>query len=216
MRKEDIRSAYSQVRAPGPLYDKILQGAKPRYSLRPGLVIAYTLFVGTLCFVLGGAALNNSLWETDLTVDYTMQAAVITADGKVTETFQITVQGNIYGAKDKHSKMELSILMPNSFRYRYVVPKEGAFTSISGINDELPYYVWMGYGYDTVTNRPVMGSYAMSVEKEILIMDWDDGQDLYLAATTDPNADFAAILDYFEDYLGLYSFSDHSMIGKAN
>ena len=208
MRKEDIRSAFSQVRAPGPLYDKILQAAKPRRILRSGLMIAYTLFVGALCFALGGAAANTSLREADLTVDYTMQAALITAEGEITETFEITVRGNIYGAKDLHCEMELSVLMPESFRYRYHTPNEGTATSFSGINDELPYYVWWGYGYDAVANKPVMGSYAMSVEKEFLIMDWDDGQDLYLVAAADLNADFAAVLEYFDSYLALYSFTD--------
>ena len=207
MRKKDIRSAFSGVRAPEQLYDKILQRTKPRYKLRPGLIIAYTLFVGALCFVLGGAAQNKPLQEASLTIDYTMQAALITADGQVTESLQITVQGSIYGDKDKQPQLELAIVTPDSFRYRYHTPDEGIATSISGVYDDLPYYVWLVYGYDTKSDKAIFSSCAMSVEKEFLIIDWDDGEDLYLVAAADPTEDFASVLEYFEDYMKLYSFS---------
>lgn len=207
MRKEDICSAFSQIRAPERLLDKVLQCATPRYSLRPALIIAYTIFVGALCFALGGAVPNRPLMEASFTVDYTMQAALITADGEVKETLQVTVQGNIYGDRDKQPRMELAISTPDSFRYRYHAPNEGTATSISGVYDTLPYYVWLGYSYDTLADSAVFSSCAMSVEKEFLIMDWDDGESLYLVAATDPSVDFVSILEWFKGYLDLYAFS---------
>lgn len=207
MRKEDICSAFSQIRAPERLLDKVLQRTTPRYSLRPVLIIAYTIFVGALCFVLGGTVQKKPLMEASFVVDYTMQAALINADGEIVETLQITVQGNIYGDSDKQPRMDLTITTPDSFRYRYSKPDAWTATSVSSVYDRLQYYVWMCYSYDTLENNPVFSSCAMSVEKEYLIMDWDDGEPLYLVAATDPKVEFSSILEWFEDYLDLYDFS---------
>lgn len=205
MRKQELRSALSEIQAPQLLLTKVVLRAKPRRSLRPLVIIAYTILVGAIGFVLGGAAMYTSPREASMPVDYTMQAYVVNAEGEVQETLEISVNGYINGEKGKRPELDLSIILPESFRYRYY--NLDTQHSWSGVYDDLPYYVWTTFSIDEI-GEPLFGSYALCVQKEFLIMDWDDEASLYLVAATDRYTAPKEILDYFEGYLDMYAFEN--------
>lgn len=208
MRKQELQSALSEIKAPDMLLTKVIRRAKPRRSLRPLVIIAYTILIGAIGFALGGAAMYNSPQEASTPVDYTMQAYLVNAEGEVQETLEISVNGYIHGEKDKRPKLDLSIILPESFRYRYDKPDQGMSASFSGVYDDLSYYVWAGYSLDMDTSEAIFGIYAMCVVEEYLIMDWDDDESLYLVAATDRYTAPKEILDYFEGYLDMYAFEN--------
>ena len=46
----------------------------------------------------------------------------------------------------------------------------------------------------------VFGNTVLCVEKQYLLVDWDDGEDVYLVASTHSGTEYVDILQYFADY----------------
>lgn len=142
---------------------------------------------------------------TEGEMGWLMNAMLVTPDGQVQEQFEITVDDIILNTDSNTMSLALDIRTPETFRYVFEVPDTG-YPVISGKTDGLPYYVWMGYSFDRSIGDYSWGSYALCMEQEYLIMNWNDDESLFLVASRDTEIAPSAILAYFQGYLDLYAF----------
>lgn len=143
-------------------------------------------------------------------IDLNLTGMVVDADGNIKNHLQknvnVTIQGTRTDNAEGYDELELDIAFSDN--YRYVI---GHLPTISASSDSkyilLDYDVCYGIGYDEVaaTSRPVM--FAMSTDREYLILEWEGDEGEYLVASADPDTTPAEIMEYFREYLEVFSFS---------
>lgn len=134
-------------------------------------------------------------------IAWTMYGTWITPDGKTGEETELTVLGMITQT-DTHDSLIADIRFPDSFRYHYQPLTE--FVSFSRQIPDLPYLVCPHFSYNKVAHDAVWAYLALCPEKEYMIFRWDESQDRYLVASTNPDADPQEILDYFQGFIDFH------------
>ena len=200
MRKEEYVQAFSQVHAPKALTEKLLQPKlRPNYTRKFAVLAAWAVFASILGMFLVGAASNQPITEATLVVDWTMYAALVNSEGEIFDRAEIRLSGKVYGNEDPR-KADVHFETPKTFRYEDWPVPNWINQSISGSHDDLAYYVWQGYDVDRKKKDIVFGNTVLCVEKQYLLVDWDDGEDVYLVASSHSGTEYVDILQYFADY----------------
>lgn len=134
---------------------------------------------------------------TSGTLDWTMTAYQITADGAVENSFSMTISGSILD-KDDRTYLSLSISLPDTFRYQFANADPDG-DPVMGITASGDLYA-ARYTYDRVANTPAFCNYAINAEKGYFLAWWGEEFGDYLVAATDPATTPADIMAHFEEY----------------
>lgn len=192
--------------------------ALPKRKRMSRLAALAACFAVVLLF--GGVMLGMALTDPPATspedvpsavIDWDMYAVWVDADGNVAEgqqAFQFSLECTVY---DSASRLEYEFVFPEGFRYEILKPDTGASPVYVLELSDFTYYVAFGYQYDFQTEDIVFGYWALSLEKECMIFEWEhinggaENPGIYLLAFRDPNTDPKEILNYFQGYLDIYS-----------
>lgn len=126
---------------------------------------------------------------------WNMTAVLVDQQGQVKETMELT-------AKVKAWEQEGEIYYALYFHY-----PENIYNSVSGVipntDQGKPYNCCGGTGAETgeAGKRAASLYAAFDLVKECFIADFDDGEDVYLIAYKNPNADLDALWAYFQDFI---------------
>ena len=149
--------------------------------------------------------------------DWTMYGIVVDSVGNPVnyahyylEDFSVSC--TIDPQKDNSAEMTLRIVLPESFQYMFEKASEPDATTEYYSNNrkftDEPYYVMHSYSYDRRANESVFTNIGLCTQKEYMIFNWEDGEDLYLVASTDPNTEPNDILQYFRIFREMYAIDD--------
>lgn len=150
-------------------------------------------------------------------IDWTMYASVVRSDGTPVkgeeyDIEQFTVSGFINKKRDGTAEMNLRIVMPETFRYMYNNKNRKSDTSeyisINRKYTDEPYYMMNCYTYDRIANGGDFTYIGLSDEMEYMIFSWEDGEDLFLVASTDANLGSDEIMEYFRQFRETYTVED--------
>lgn len=147
-----------------------------------------------------------SLSVPDSRIDWTMYGYMVSPGEEPISTTDLSVSGTVTYGETGTDVLELDIAFPQTARYRYDGPT--AYYSQSRDIWGLGYFVCASYSYDSSANASVFSCFAVSLDKEYVIFNWEDGQDLYLVASTDPETDPHDILAYFQIFREKYAVDD--------
>lgn len=174
---------------------------KPKFYLTVTVCLILALCVAVGCTFTGSP---DPTAETTA-IDWTLYGTLITADGEILETIEFTLTGTVEDYPDDADQtdvLSLDVNFPDSFRYTYDSfefgdPNIGEYLDV-------PYYVSSGLAYDRSANAYTASGYALSMEKEYIVMYWQDA-DSFLIASRDPKTEPGAIMDHFREFLDLYA-----------
>lgn len=173
------------------------------------VTIIFTLLSIFLCGCTSNQLLDPSTEPTApvmTNIDLLLEGFVINADGKALKPVTVTIQGTRTDNADGYDELELDIAFSDN--YRYVI---GHLPTVSYSSNSqyilLDYDVCMGYGYDGVTETARAVVFALCTERQYLILEWEGVDDEYLVASADPDTAPAEIIEYFQEYLEVFSFS---------
>lgn len=183
-------------------------------------ITLYLVLILALTVVLGGCAnagLGNTTESTtlqttdpatvpDSRIDWTMYGYMVSPGEEPISTTDLSVSGTVTYGETGTDVLKLDIAFPQTARYRYDGPT--AYYSQSRDIWGLGYFVCASYSYDSSANASVFSCFAVSLDKEYVIFNWEDGQDLYLVASTDPETDPHDILAYFQIFREKYAVDD--------
>ena len=150
-------------------------------------------------------------------IDWTMYGIVVDSAGNQYNYVQyfldeFTVTGTIDDIDFNRAELKLRIVLPETFQYRFETEQDpDRFTEYPSYNRAYTgesYYVIHSYSYDRRENQSVMTAIGLCREKEYMIFNWDDGKDLYLVASTDPDTTPTEILEYFLQFREIYQIDD--------
>ena len=152
--------------------------------------------------------MNQGIWpETEkpniLPIEWQMKSVWIGSDGQVGDSLDISVIGEIRDYADSADDVNLDFVFPANFRYRFGTDETEA-TSNADLQHDLDYFVVPTYGYDSEINAPEFCIYALSTEKEYLIIKWSN-QDKYLVASTHLDTTPLEIFQYFHRFVEVYT-----------
>ena len=184
-------------------------------SVRSILVILFVIVLSSQLIGCSNTAvpptLDESPTEAEATpIDWTMYGHVITPDGTVHSTVVFSVSGSYTRKIKDYDTLKLKICFPDTFRYQLDQPGDPfkEFISQSHKVWGLAYFTNAGFAYDSLTHGGIPICYALDPEFEYAIFDLDDGSDMYLVASTDPDIKPTKILLYFTLFRNEYAFSD--------
>lgn len=155
------------------------------------------LIICSLCIPMFGCAEAEKL-------DLTMHASLLSGDGQVQQTFSLSISGPITHSDDG-TTLDFMIRFPSEFGFTYDLPDQGKYTNMAAGIEKFDYYIWCGFLFANKSSDTIIAEFALSTEKEYLIVHWNDGEDHLLVASTDPNATVAEIQDYFSEFTALYA-----------
>ncbi len=157
------------------------------------IVIVCVALIGTAVWVFTGPLTGNTR------VDWTMQAYLVSADGNVVETTEISIAGRIKDRTDKRDSLWLGFTMPDSFQYPLSAKGETENYNLDK-DGHLPYYVCHEYFFNQHTASFFSAYYAIDTQKEYFIAYWDDGSGQCLVASTG-EVDPQVILAHFQTFI---------------
>ncbi len=162
-----------------------------------------------VCILAAALLLGAIIWAADgfprtVRVNWTMQGALTDPQGQVQQTLSLTVQGKIKDYPSKSDVLELDIILPESFHFSFSGAESGISSGYRPENAD--YYLCSGFAYDKAENAPIFCQFGIDASQEALIIDWDDSQDLYLVAATDPEYSPDSLLAHFQVFLADRAF----------
>lgn len=214
------------IRALDAIPDAQLQSAMGVYERKKKLKYIWVRAVAcmTVLLVLGGTMLGMEMAQPDETrpqnvpsaqIDWNMYAVWVDQEGNVQrgeEPFMFSLQCAIYDrGGTSATELDYVFTFPENFRYEIKIPSNGPAPANGPKMTGYPYYVSFGYVYDFQIVDYTFAYWAMSLEKEWMIFEWEyyDGSEkdpgAYLIAFRDPNANPQEILTYFQGFLDSYS-----------
>ncbi len=136
------------------------------------------------------------------TLNWQLYGTWISADGTTHEPAAGSITGTAQLGETGEDRMELSITFTEGCNYMYTNPI--TYISQSRKYLKVPYCVSPHYAYNKTKNDSVFSYIGISIDKEFVIFHWQDKDNLYLVASTDPDADPKDILSYFSVYVNTY------------
>lgn len=162
-----------------------------------GIGIMFLTLVALAVWLFTGPLSGNTK------VNWQMNGTLVTADGTLEETMELSIVGKIHKDPDERDILTLDITLPDDFPYSFKGRDIPRFYSSSDEIDEFPYYVCSGFCYGKAQNEPVLCTFAFDEEKGWAIFWWLDNPGQYLIASRDTDADPAAILAHFQGFIDL-------------
>lgn len=134
-------------------------------------------------------------------IDWSMQAAVISLDGQIVETFSISVFGEIEKDPQERDTLRLNIRLPEDFNY--MLPEEPTiFYSAAETVVSVPYYICGGtYCLERASGDTALVELALSEQQEFMILYFPETPDTFLVASTNHNVKPEEILTYFDFFV---------------
>lgn len=199
MREQDIRAAFSEIHAPEALVNAVLQGRKRRRGRYAAVSAACAAVASVIIFVLGGAAAKPAN-PTTIYMNWSMHGTLIAEDGEVLGQMEATVKGKLLDYEDQKDEISLELTLPKTFRYMGVdfTERDIGYTYPE---EKLPYFIGANYCYDRESNSPSFMMFALSTDKEFMILKWDDSETIYLLLSVDPDVDQQEIWDHFKVFI---------------
>lgn len=152
------------------------------------------------------AACTEQVEGETTAIDWNMHGAWLSADGTVSQTVDAAVNGIIVENEDGNDDLNISFTFSDDFHYLLDKP-EPYFMSMNRKYNDLPHLmIAYSFGYNKQLKDSPRCVFALSMEEECFIILYEDAPGYYLVASTDPNADPQALLDYFSDFTESYSF----------
>ena len=137
-------------------------------------------------------------------LDWAMNAYLVSLDKQVQQAFSLTVSGPIvYNNED--TTLQFVIQFPADSGLEYRLPNKGKYFTISTPLEKTDYYIWKPSLLDKTSNNSIDAVFALSVEQQSLIIYQEDAVYPYIVASTDPNCTPSEILEYFCEFIALYS-----------
>ena len=119
------------------------------------------------------------------------------------KSIPFTVNGTIDDNYPEEDIANLAIRFSDDYRYRF---DDTELSTNNRKYDNLSYYVFSVYTYDSYSNAPCWACFAVDVEKQYMIMQWDDRTGQFLVAAQDPDISPEEILKHFQGFIDMYSF----------
>lgn len=143
-------------------------------------------------------------------IELNLTGMVVDADGNIKnhlkKNINVTIRGTRTDNAEGYDELELDITFSDN--YRYVI---GHLPTVSYSSDRdyilLDYDVCMGFGYDGVSEITRAMHFAMCTDREYLILEWEGVDNEFLVASANPDTTPAEIMEYFREYLDVFSFS---------
>ena len=140
--------------------------------------------------------------------DGKMYAYWIRSDGKECLNFEIIVQASVADDLNKNAQLTYNIDLVD-FRYVRVNGESDPAKNCDPFGFPLPYYIVSnGFCYDGVNNEIIGRKLAIDFNMGYLIMNFDDGYELYLVAAADPNVAAEDILSHFAGFIDSFGMDD--------
>lgn len=135
----------------------------------------------------------NEIWE--------MYGAFVNDKGEVVENVKISARVRTW--HDEETGYDMYELW---FDYPENVYHQSAWPSTPNPNSPYPYPIRDGMSGDrTDINAPPVWFYvSFDLAKECFIVDFDDGKDVYLMVSKDPNASIAELWEHFQGFFVLH------------
>lgn len=156
--------------------------------------------IGILCVALIGIAvwIFTGPLSGNTKVNWQMNGTLVTADGTVKETMELSIVGKIHKDPTEPDILTLDITLPDDFPYSF--KGRGEYYSIGEKIDEFCYYVCNTYTYSNLENTPALSAFAIDEEKGWALFLWPDCPGQYLVASTD-GTDPQVILSHFQAFI---------------
>ena len=139
--------------------------------------------------------------KQESTFQWNLHAAWVTADGEVNETLEFSLEGSFpkeYEINDP-VVMDLKLDFPEGFPYLIQSTENGNYSGYvlqHRSDGSAPIFLMHTVVLENPTAVMHAAHFYICPEKECFVFYQNDEPDIYLVASTDPNADFAAILAY--------------------
>ena len=137
--------------------------------------------------------------EYPYAVDWQMAGYVVSSDSTLRESMPVTIKGDIEKA-GKYVYLNLDIDPSQEFAYLLPTPEPNGWIGMSRAPQHAGDFVASGFAYSKHLNEPKQITWAISVEKQCLIIYY--GQ--YLVASTDPGMTSDEIMEHFRYFVDLY------------
>lgn len=159
--------------------------------------------IGIICLALVVLAvwLFSGPLSGNTKVNWQMNGTLVTSDGTVIETMELSIVGKIHKDPNKRDILTLDITLPDDFPYSFKGRDIPEFYSSSDEIDEFPYYVCSGYTYDKSENAPVLCSFALDEERGWAIFCWPNQPEQYLVCSTTADVNADEIITHFQAFL---------------
>ena len=69
---------------------------------------------------------------------------------------------------------------------------------------ELPYFHTLTYVKDAESNRSVLAGFAIDIEKQYMIIYWNQGENRFLVCTGDEEVDLDSVVLHFSAFFNAY------------
>ena len=135
-------------------------------------------------------------------INWSLDGTWISADGTASSTASGSIFGTVQLGDTGEDTLDLNITFTEGCNYQYINPT--SYSSESRKYLKVPYCVCPLYSYSKGKNDSVFSYIGISLDKEYVIFHWEDKEDLYLVASTDPDTDPKDILSYFEVFVQTY------------
>ena len=154
-------------------------------------IVSLSLIISLFCIPLSGCHATKKF-------NWTMYGALIDSNGQISERVQFTAEGTLKDYAKKADELNLQVLTPDHIPYMLPNPDNA---DTDGIGISLPYFASLGYGYDKIKNEPVFSAFALDVQQEYVIFQWDGSGNTYLIGCTNPDADLTAVFAHFQAFV---------------
>lgn len=140
-------------------------------------------------------------------INWELHGVWISENGQVGEPVHFSISGKI-PAEDvpegEPLETEFSFTWPENFPY---MTKETnscvAYPYTASKNSPLRRIMCSCFAYVPSSDLTIVETFALCPDKEWVIINWNDQEDVYLVASTDPNTDPTEILEFYNDWFPL-------------
>ena len=153
--------------------------------------------ISVLCVLLTATTAWSYVELTTSEIDWSMQGYLITADGEILETTELSITGSIRKYPHKPDELSLEILYDPNFYY--VDESMYTYQSMSDEMEYMPYYFFCQI-YTNKRNESGVVIYALDDEKGFFIAHFMDQPGQFLVAATS-DVEPQEILAHFQEYV---------------
>lgn len=160
------------------------------------LLLSVILFILIGCAHIPETETSAPTVTNPYALNWQLHGTVISG-GEIKDTLEFSIRGDLSSATADAGAQELTIALPDSFRYNF--DDSAVFQRWDPAKFGEHFLVYGGYSYNNDQNRSVFSYVGISIDKEFVIFYWEDNENQYLVASTDPNADPMEIYDHFRE-----------------
>lgn len=164
---------------------------------------AQTLWIAAAicCFVVIAAVLSAFLVVRKQHFSWNMQGVWVTADGLADDTVPFSAEGYVIDRpEDESDQVNMDYYFPGGSPYGSVSGTTGNVSYTQQFYN-VDYFGCVAFSYDLSNEEMILVRYALDLDREYILLQWDDGSGRYLVAATDPDAEPTDIVAYFKEFV---------------